>query len=121
MSTIRSRIATRLKRLLHREPDRLSNVKWFDEEKTNPRAILQVSSAVQPNGVLVNFGDQVVYWALTEALARRNFEVLRVPRTFIAPGRIKSQQPDLFLGLSGRRNNSQQANQSAQPLIHGRY
>jgi polysaccharide pyruvyl transferase WcaK-like protein len=101
MSSIRSRIASRIKRLLHREPDRLSHVKWFSDKGTMPRAILQVSPAVQPNGVLVNFGDQVVYWALTEALTKRNFEVLRVPRTFIAPRRIKSQQPDLFLDLAG--------------------
>ncbi|MCA1803642.1 MAG: hypothetical protein LC662_14445, partial [Rhodothermaceae bacterium] len=73
MSSIRSRIASRIKRLLHREPDRLSGVKWFSEKGTKPRAILQVSPGIQPNGVLVNYGDQVVYWALTEALTKRNF------------------------------------------------
>ncbi|MEX2641801.1 MAG: polysaccharide pyruvyl transferase family protein [Balneolales bacterium] len=94
-------ITSRLRRLLKKNSALPPDVGWFEEKGSLPRAIVQVSPGVQPNGVFVNYGDQLMFWALQEALTSQKYEVLYLPRTAFAPRKLKRQRADIFIDLGG--------------------
>jgi polysaccharide pyruvyl transferase WcaK-like protein len=95
-----ARLRAALRRVLRTDPI-ARDVEWFAEAAPPPRAIIQVSPGIQRNNMFVNYGDQLMYWAIKEALVRRNYSVLRVPRTALPPRQLKRQRPDVFVDLGG--------------------
>jgi polysaccharide pyruvyl transferase WcaK-like protein len=95
-----SQLRAGLRRILRTDP--LSgDVEWYAEAAPSPRAIIQVSPGVQGNSMFVNYGDQLMFWAIEEALIKRSYSVLRVPRVALSGRQLKRQRPDIFLDLGG--------------------
>lgn len=69
--------------------------------EVKPRAIIQVSPAVQPNGVFVNYGDANMYWAAKDQLEKRGFSVMALPREKVDCDQLKAQAAELFIDCAG--------------------
>ncbi len=76
-------------------------IKWFDSCDSQPRAIVQVSPSLQPNGVFVNYGDAVMWWACREHLQKRGWSVMCLPRERVHRQRLEAQAPALFIDCAG--------------------
>jgi hypothetical protein len=76
-------------------------IEWFDTNDDKPRAIVQISPAAQPNGVLVNYGDVLMYWVAQQELEKRGFSVMCLPREKADCERLKAQGAKLFLDCGG--------------------
>ncbi len=76
-------------------------IEWFDTNDNKPRAIVQISPAVQANGVLVNYGDVLMYWVAQQELEKRGFSIMCLPREKADCERLKAQGAKLFLDCGG--------------------
>lgn len=76
-------------------------IKWFDPHDNKARAIVQVSPALQPNGVFVNYGDAIMWWAGKQQLEKRGWSVMCLPRELVQCERLKGQAADLFIDCAG--------------------
>ena len=76
-------------------------IEWFDINDEKPRAIIQVSPAIQPNGVFVNYGDAIMYWAAREQLTKRGFSVMCLPREKANCEQLQAQAAKLFIDCAG--------------------
>jgi polysaccharide pyruvyl transferase WcaK-like protein len=84
-----------------RAPDMLAPARWPARNDGRPRAILQISHALQPNGLPVNYGDLLVLEACRGELTRRGYVVLALPREAGHEERIRAQRPALFIDCAG--------------------
>lgn len=76
-------------------------IKWFDPHDRKARAIVQVSPALQPNGVFVNYGDAAMWWAGKQQLEKRGLSVMCLPRERVQCERLKGQAAHLFIDCAG--------------------
>jgi polysaccharide pyruvyl transferase WcaK-like protein len=92
-----------LKKILNRIRKRHEgeSIKWFDPHDNKARAIVQVSPALQPNGVFVNYGDAVMWWAGRQQLEKRGWSVICLPRGRVECERLKAQATHLFIDCAG--------------------
>ncbi len=103
--------------------NQVNQIEWFDIHDDKPRAIVQVSPAFQPNGVFVNYGDAIMYWATREQLEKRGLRVMCLPREKVDCSQLKAQGAKLFLDCGGfiytsAHHKSQRSAQAASITAH---
>jgi len=84
-----------------RLPDPLAPDRWPARDDSRPRAIIQISPALQPNGLPVSYGDVTMLEACRAELSRRGFGVLVMTRVAGHAERIRAQRPSLFIDCAG--------------------
>ncbi len=74
---------------------------FFVPNDHKPKAVIQISPAIQPNGVFVNYGDAMMYWPTKKELEQRGYRVIPLFREIQSLENLKNQPISLFIDLAG--------------------